>query len=225
MMNEGYIHSNPAKIVNMPKTERKLPSFFTLVQIEKLINLPDKSKPLGQRDAAILELLYATGIRSAEIVSLKLIDLDMRSRFIRVMGKGRKERLVPFGEPAHQRLEEYLAIRHIFLQRAKSNENRYIESDFVFLNNHGGGLTTRSIRMIVSRYIRIAALKSGLSAHSIRHSFATHLLNAGADLRTIQELLGHSSLSTTQKYTQIGIDQLMDTYHKTHPRAGKESPE
>ncbi len=217
LMREGYVKANPAKVLSTPRTEKKLPSFLTETEIDLFLSLPDRKKTLGSRDAALLELLYSTGIRSAELVSLRLADVDLRGRFLRVMGKGNKERMVPFGEPAEEALTKYLSRRNELLVKDRENRGK----DFIFLNYRGTPLTTRSVRRLVAKYIRLASLKTNLSPHSLRHSFATHLLNAGADLRSIQELLGHSSLSTTQKYTQVGMEKLIETYRKAHPRAGK----
>jgi integrase/recombinase XerC len=218
LIREGYISVNPAKAVSTPRTDKKLPSFFTLPEIDILLSQPDTSTILGRRDSAILELLYATGIRTAELVGLSLSDVDMHNRFIRVLGKGGKERIVPFGEPAADKLQKYMNSRKELVKKNIQGTR----TDKIFLNYRGGALTTRSIRRIIAKYIRLASLKGNLSPHSLRHSFATHLLNAGADLRSIQELLGHSSLSTTQRYTQVSMQKLMEIYKKAHPRAKKD---
>jgi len=218
LMREGYIEANPAKMVSTPRTDKKLPAFLTLPEIDLLLSQPDTSTVLGSRDAAILELLYATGVRAAELVGLSVHDVDIQSRFIRVLGKGGKERMVPFGEPAAENLRKYLNSRTELAKKRQQGGTR----ENLFLNYRGGALTTRSIRRIVAKYIRLAALKSNLSPHSLRHSFATHLLNAGADLRSIQELLGHSSLSTTQRYTRVNMQRLMEIYKNAHPRANKD---
>jgi integrase/recombinase XerC len=217
LIREGYTLFNPAKAVVSPRAEKKLPSFLTVPEMEVLLSQPDVSTPLGARDAAIIELLYGTGIRSAELVGLTLSDMDLHGRFARVMGKGSKERIVPYGEPAADRISSYLPVRRELCVKNKSGT----PTNRLFVNHRGTPLTTRSVRRIIAKYIRLAALKSRISPHSLRHSFATHLLNAGADLRSIQELLGHSSLSTTQKYTQIGIEELMETYRHAHPHAYK----
>lgn len=219
LIREGYLSHNPAKSVSSPRAEKKLPTFLTIPEMEALLSQPEASNPLGARDAALIELLYGTGIRSAELVGLSLSDIDLQGRFARVMGKGSKERIVPFGEPAADKIQLYLPFRRELCAKNKSERI----TDRLFLNHRGTSLTTRSVRRIIAKYIRLAALKNRISPHSLRHSFATHLLNAGADLRSIQELLGHSSLSTTQKYTQIGIEQLIETYRRAHPRATKNS--
>lgn len=217
LIREGYASFNPAKAVVSPKAEKRLPSFLTVPEMTILLSQPDVSTPLGARDAALIELLYGTGIRSAELVGLSLGDIDLQSGFVRVMGKGSKERIVPFGEPAGDKIKAYLPARR---QLCAMNKNGP-PTNSLFVNHRGTSLTTRSVRRIIAKYIRLAALKSRISPHSLRHSFATHLLNAGADLRSIQELLGHSSLSTTQKYTQVGIEELIETYRRAHPHAYK----
>ncbi|MBN2134110.1 MAG: tyrosine recombinase XerC [Acidobacteria bacterium] len=213
---EGYVKSNPAKIIASPRTEKKLPKFLTEKEMNTFLDMPDTSKALGSRDAALLELLYSTGLRSAEAVSLDLADIDLKGRFLRVTGKGNKERMIPFGEPAQDRITAYLPKRREIIANRGPEAS---QTEALFINNLGTRLTTRSVRRIVARYIQMASLASGISPHSLRHSFATHLLNAGADLRSIQELLGHSSLSTTQKYTQVGFEKLIQTYRNAHPRA------
>jgi integrase/recombinase XerC len=217
---EGYTNSNPASIVATPRTDKKLPSFFTESEMDQFLDLPDRKSIAGLRDSAVLELLYSTGIRSSELVSLRIVDADLKSGFVRVMGKGSKERMVPFGDPAKDKLHDYLIRRNELVRRSKKGAQE--SNDYVFLSVRGTQLSTRSLRRIVNKYIRLASLHSRLSAHSLRHSFATHLLNAGADLRSIQELLGHASLSTTQKYTQVGLEKLIETYKKTHPHATKD---
>jgi integrase/recombinase XerC len=219
LIREGHLSRNPAKSISSPRAEKKLPTFLTVPEMEVLLSQPDAATPLGARDAALIEILYGTGIRSAELVGLSLGDIDLQGRFARVMGKGSKERIVPFGEPSADKIRLYLPFRRELCARNKTSQI----TDRLFVNHRGTALTTRSVRRIIAKYIRLAALKSRISPHSLRHSFATHLLNAGADLRSIQELLGHSSLSTTQKYTQIGIEQLIETYRRAHPRASKDN--
>ena len=180
--------------------------------MERLLECPDGTTPLGRRDGAILELLYATGLRVGELVSLDLANCDFPNMLVRVLGKGRKERIVPFGEPAAESIQIYLRDRRALVRRGKG-------TDALFLNARGGRLTARSIRRLLDRYLREAALGSRLSPHSLRHAFATHLLERGADLRSIQELLGHQNLSTTQKYTHLSTQKLLDVYQKSHPKA------
>jgi integrase/recombinase XerC len=175
---------------------------------------PDGEKGLPARDRALLELLYATGLRVSELVALDLSDVDLASRQLRTLGKGRKERIVPFGGKAAAALREYLK------ERPQHQERK--DADAVFLNVQGGRLTDRSVRRILDRAVRLAGLTRHASPHALRHSFATHLLAAGADLRSIQELLGHASLSTTQKYTHLDAERLIEVYRKSHPRAGED---
>lgn len=205
LMREGVVPMNPARSVATPKREKTLPAVLQTADIAILFEQPDHS-PLGIRDRAWLELLYASGLRISELVAIDLEDLELRSRLVKVRGKGAKERIVPFGSKAQQALQTYLA-------------TRADDEPALFLNYRGERITTRSVRRLFDRYVRAASLKAGVSPHTLRHSFATHLLNAGADLRSIQELLGHASLSTTQKYTHLNDAELIATYKKAHPRA------
>ncbi len=205
---QGLWDENPASLVSTPKLPRKLPSFLTVEQTFRLLETPFPDTVLGRRDKAILELLYATGIRVSELVSIDMQDVDFSTRTLRAKGKGRKERLIPFGSKAARALEDYLP------GRAK-----IAREGALFLNYRGLRIDPRSIRRIVDKYITQASLQLHISPHSLRHSFATHLLNAGADLRSVQELLGHSSLSTTQKYTHLTTEHLKEVYRKSHPRA------
>ncbi|MCX6564950.1 MAG: tyrosine recombinase XerC [Candidatus Aminicenantes bacterium] len=203
---------NPAAIVARPKLDSPVPGFLTEGEIGQLLDLPDKDDRLGPRDRAIFELFYATGIRVSELVGLDLGDVGLDERLIRVRGKGKKERIVPFGRPAAECLGAYLEKR---LTLMKGN----FDEPAVFLNYRGERITTRSVERLVSKYIRKTSVRRKISPHSLRHSFASHLLGRGADLRVIQELLGHESLGTTQKYTHIDLPQLLDVYRKSHPRA------
>ncbi|MBP1767093.1 MAG: xerC 1 [Candidatus Aminicenantes bacterium] len=207
-----WIAENPAKMVATPKQEKHVPSFLSEQEMAGFLEVPDSGKPLELRDRAILELLYASGIRVSELVGINLEDASLRERLIRVRGKGKKERLVPFGRVACEHLEAYLGVR------PELAKDRVGETAF-FLNYQGRRITSRSVERIVDKYIRLTAIKRRISPHSLRHSFASHLLGRGADLRVIQELLGHESLATTQKYTHLNLGQLMDVYHKSHPRS------
>ncbi len=213
---EETIQANPASIVSTPKLPRNLPAHLTENEVDRLLTSIDTSKILGKRDKAILELLYATGMRASEIVGTSMHDLDFSLRVVRVRGKRRKERVVPYGKTAADALADYLPRRTELLAKAKGDT---AAPTAVFLNNRGGRLTDRSLRRVLDKAIRNAALQWDISPHAIRHSFATHLLNAGADLRSIQELLGHSDLSTTQRYTHVSTEELIRTYHKFHPKA------
>ena len=211
-MRLGLIESNPAKEVATPKIPKRVPKFLTVDEVFALLEAAAGEDVLGSRDRAILELLYASGLRVSELVGLNLEDVDLKSQTVRVLGKGRKERIVPMGEKACGALEGYLEKRHSLLGK-HTNERGF------FLNRHGGRLTARSIERLLNKYIRRSGLQKTVTPHVLRHTFATHLLGAGADMRGIQELLGHSSLSTTQKYTHVGIDKLMKAYDEAHPKA------
>lgn len=206
---EGYIKSNPITAISSPKLDKKLPVFLDVDKVTKLILKPDTKTESGLRDRAILETLYSTGIRVSELVGLDTGDVDFISGVIKVLGKGSKERIVPIGDEAIAAIRRYLDKRN---KRAK-------DKDAVFLNNHGKRLTDRSVRRVIDKYIRACSIEEKISPHSLRHSFATHLLDRGADLRCVQELLGHMNLSTTQIYTHVTMERLKSVYDKAHPRA------
>jgi len=208
LMREGAVEANPARGVATPKREKHLPSVMQTSDIALLLEQPDLSTNLGIRDRAWLEMLYASGLRISELVGIDIDDIELRARLVKVHGKGSKERIVPFGSKAEEAVRAYLAVRE-----ADPDENA------LFVNYRGARITTRSVRRLFDGYLRGASLRAGISPHTMRHSFATHLLNAGADLRGIQELLGHASLSTTQKYTHLNDWQLIAVYKKSHPRA------
>lgn len=210
------IGENPAEGLRNPKLPKRLPAFLTEDESRALLELPPASDFAGARLHALLELLYASGLRVSELTGLDLQDLLPGQRTLRVLGKGRKERLVPFHEAAEQTLEAYLAQRSAFLA-AKGLP----PSPALFLNQRGGRLTPTSVRSFLAQALEGAALRAKVSPHALRHSFATHLLNRGMDLRAIQELLGHASLSTTQRYTHLDLEQLAATYEAAHPRARK----
>ena len=205
---EGLVESDPAALVVAPKREQKVPAHLSVDEMSQLLEAPDASTPLGRRDRAILELFYASGIRLSELVALDLEDVDVSGRMVRVMGKGRKERIVPFNQKASAALRAWLKDRLALTQ-----------GDALFVNARGGRLTGRSVQRLLARYVRSCSTRFGISPHALRHSFATHLLQAGADLRAIQELLGHVRLSTTQRYTHVNVAQLLEVYRKAHPRA------
>jgi tyrosine recombinase XerC len=204
--------SNPAKVLFSPKLEKKLPIFLDKTEIIELIESPDPNTPLGKRDRAILEVLYATGIRVSEIVNLNIWDIDLNSEEIKVVGKGAKERIVILGEKAREALK-------IYIREARPELLKGKEEEALFVNKSGTRLTVRSIQRMVDKYIKILGSRKKVTPHSIRHTFATHLLEGGADLRSVQELLGHSSLSTTQIYTHLTKERLKKIYDQTHPRA------
>lgn len=207
-----WLSENPAQLVATPKQEMHVPSFLSEQEMAGFLEIPDSGRPLDLRDRAILELLYASGIRVSELVGINLEDMSPGERLIRVRGKGKKERIVPFGRAAAERLTAYLEARPILVQ------DRMGETA-LFLNYQGRRITPRSVERIVDKYIRLTAVKRKISPHSLRHSFASHLLGRGADLRVIQELLGHESLATTQKYTHLNLGRLMEVYRKSHPRS------
>ena len=211
LVREGAAEANPARGVATPKREKHLPTVMQPSDVALLLEQPDTSTTLGARDQAWLELLYASGLRISELTGIDVDDLELRSRLVKVHGKGSKERIVPFGTKAEAALRAYLAVR--------GELSRDPDEQAVFVNYRGGRITTRSVRRLFDGYLRKAAMRAGISPHTMRHSFATHLLNAGADLRAIQELLGHASLSTTQKYTHLNDWQLIAVYKKAHPRA------
>ncbi|MDD5107934.1 MAG: tyrosine recombinase XerC [Candidatus Omnitrophica bacterium] len=206
---EGYIKTNPMLMLSSPKLDKHLPSFMTEEEVYKLIESAhsrNKDDLLGLRDRAILESFYSSGLRISELVGLNLEDIDFISGILKIRGKGKKERIVPMGETA------LLAIRKYLDKRKK-------QTDAIFLNNNSRRITTRGVRFVLEKYLKAAGTKPGVSAHTFRHSFATHLLNRGADLRTVQELLGHANLSTTQIYTHLTTERLKNVYDKAHPHA------
>jgi integrase/recombinase XerC len=210
LFREGHIKKNPITAISTPKLDKKLPVFLDVAKIEKLLLSPPESDAAGLRDRALLETLYSTGIRVSELVGLDIDDVDIISGVVKVLGKGSKERVVPIGEPALNAIRKYLD------RRAGSKAK---DKTAVFLNNHGKRLTDRSVRRVIDRYIRACSIAEKISPHSLRHSFATHLLDRGADLRSVQELLGHANLSTTQIYTHVTMERLKSVYDKAHPRA------
>ena len=216
---EGWIDSDPAALAVAPKREQKVPAHLSVDEMAQLLEAPDASTPLGRRDRAILELFYASGIRLSELVALDLEDVDLAARMVRVMGKGRKERIVPFNPKAAAALRAWLKDRVGLTRREATRDAK--AGDALFVNARGGRLTGRSVQRLVARYVATCSTRFGISPHALRHSFATHLLQAGADLRAIQELLGHVRLSTTQRYTHVNVAQLLDVYRRAHPRAHK----
>jgi site-specific recombinase XerD len=241
---EGWIESDPASLAVSPKRESRIPAHLSIDEMSRLLETPDTTEPLGRRDRAILELFYASGLRLSELVALDLEDVNLSSRIVRVMGKGRKERLVPFNGATADALRAWLGDRAVLRamahgQRATAHAprprrhaqprastshstppvRRADSSDPLFVNFRGTRLTGRSVQRLVARYVASCSTRFGISPHALRHSFATHLLQRGADLRAIQELLGHVQLSTTQRYTHVNAAQLLEVYRKAHPRA------
>lgn len=216
LIREGVVELNPAKLVSTPRLEKKLPNHLSVEDAVRFIETPDLSTDLGKRDRAILEMLYGTGMRVSELTKLDVRDVDFRNRMVKVKGKRRKERIIPFGEPALHALLSYMTVRNAFLQNAPVAER---EAEALFLNYQGTRITTRSVGRMVDKYIQTCAGIHNISPHSLRHSFATHLLDSGADLRDIQELLGHARLSTTQIYTHVSMEKLIEVYDRSHPKA------
>jgi len=194
-----------------PKREQKVPAHLSVDEMSTLLAVPDSSEPLGRRDRAILELFYASGLRLSELVGLDVEDVNLSARMVRVMGKGAKERIVPFNDATKKAVGAWMKDR-VGLVTVR-------QGDPLFVNFRGSRLTGRSVQRLVARYVGLCSTRFGISPHALRHSFATHLLERGADLRAIQELLGHVQLSTTQRYTHVNAAQLLDVYRKAHPRA------
>ncbi len=216
LVREGVVEANPAKLVATPRKEKKLPVHLSVEDAVRFIETPDADTDFGKRDRSILELLYATGVRVSELVQLDLHDIDFNNKLLRVFGKRRKERIVPFGDPAAKALREYLSVREKFLMNAPVTKR---DAQPLILNYQGTRMTTRSVGRLVEKYIRMCAGIHDISPHALRHSFATHLLDSGADLRDIQALLGHARLSTTQVYTHVSMEKLIEVYDKAHPKA------
>lgn len=209
---QGKISQNPAAVLHSPKLPKQLPKFLNVDEIFALLDSKLADGFNARREKSILELFYSCGLRVSELVSLNVGQIDVENRLLRVLGKGNKERIVPVGQKALDALAHYLEVRR---QQVKEDKNE----EALFLNNRGGRLTVRSIQRLVDSAIKRCGISKKISPHVLRHTFATHLLGAGADLRSIQELLGHVSLSTTQKYTHVNLDQLMKVYDKAHPKA------
>jgi len=210
MQKRGIISANPAEIISSPKTEKSLPKSISIDEVLALIHSIDGNEVLDLRDRAMVELMYSSGVRVSELVSINLSDIDLINATLRVIGKGGKERILPIGSYAVQAIDEYLKRRGELLKT---------ETEALFLNKNGGRITTRSVARIVKKYLYKCAINKNVSPHVLRHSFATHLLGSGADIRFIQELLGHASLSTTQRYTSASIEHLMQIYDRTHPHS------
>jgi len=210
----GLLTLNPAKDISSPQVPQRLPIFLSVDEVFKLLEAPQGDDPITIRDRAMLETLYATGVRVSELVGLNVGQVDCKDGFVTVVGKGDKERRIPMGAKAKEALEKYLAVRNVFLKGASPEDQ-----EALFLSRNGSRLTTRSVERLIQKYVKLCGIDKKVTPHVIRHTFATHLLNSGADLRGIQELMGHTSLSTTQKYTHVSVNKLIEVYDKAHPKA------
>ena len=234
---EGWIETDPTVLVLSPRREQRVPAHLSVDEMSRLLDAPDASSPLGRRDRAILELFYASGLRLSELVRLDIEDVNLRARIVRVTGKGDKERLVPFNTSAQKALRVWYADRALLrtARRRGSDTTKQkgqvpgtaspralAPADPLFVNARGTRLTGRSVQRLVAHYVSGCSKRFGISPHALRHSFASHLLQRGADLRAIQELLGHVQLSTTQRYTHVNTAQLLEVYRSAHPRAKRE---
>ncbi len=240
---EGRIDEDPAALVVAPKRDQTIPAHLSEPEMVELLEMPDATTALGRRDRAVLELFYASGLRLSELVAVDLEDVNLPARVVRVLGKGGKERLVPFNQATERAIRAWLrdralvhqgldvrahardSVRHRRAQRARRGRRGLAarDADPLFVNYRGTRLTGRSVHRLVLKYVRQCSIRLAISPHALRHSFATHLLQRGADLRAIQELLGHAQLSTTQRYTHVNAAQLLEVYRKAHPRAGHKS--
>ena len=214
LANEGVIENNVFSLVSGPKKDKKLPRYFEYNELEELFLVPDKRTPLGQRNLLLLEMLYATGVRVGELINIKVSDIDRGSKSILILGKGNKERYVTYGDYCEEALNLYLGDGYTKLNLCNS--------DYLFLNKNGECLTERGVRYILEQIIKKTGLNKNISPHMIRHSFATHLLNEGCDLLTVQKLLGHESIKATQIYTHVTTDRLKEVYFRNFPRAKKD---
>lgn len=212
-MRRGYIKAHPLAAIRTPKQEKRLPKFLEMEQINKLLSTPDDNTLLGARDRAMLEVLFSTGVRVSELVDLNFEDVDFEGGVIRVRGKGKKQRTTPIGSTAITAIRKYLDLRRADARSASFDQNA------LFVNKHGQRLSTRSVRRKLDKYLTMAGLDPSISPHTLRHSFATHMLARGADLRSVQELLGHQSISTTQIYTHLTMPRLKTAYDEAHPRS------
>jgi len=212
-LRRGLINNNPVAAIRTPKQEKRLPKFLDVEQVRKLLSAPDATTLLGARDRAMLETLYSTGVRVSELVALNVSDVDFAGESLRVRGKGRKERIAPVGPTALTAIRRYLDMR------TNDPRNAAFDQAPLFVNKHGQRLSTRSVRRKLDKYLVQCGLDPSISPHTLRHTFATHMLNNGADLRSVQELLGHQSISTTQVYTQVTAERLKKDYDESHPRA------
>jgi integrase/recombinase XerC len=214
LLREGRVAYNPADMIQSPRVEKYLPSFLSVDEAFTLVDGVFNDDVFGLRDKAVIELLYSSGIRVGELSGLNVDDIDWSSHLMKIRGKGRKERIVPIGGPAMKALRDYTGKRNTMTRSGEDGK-----SQALFLNRFGSRLSTRSVARIIDKYVLVSGINKKISPHALRHSFATHLMDGGADMRVIQELLGHESLSTTQKYTSMSIGKLLEIYDKAHPKA------
>lgn len=214
LVKRGVVQGNPVMGVRTPRQEKKLPRFLEYEEVKRLLDTPPMNNWLGARDRAIMETLYSTGMRVSELVALNMDDVDFLGEAVHIRGKGKKERIAPISSSALQVIQHYMEYRN---RRARNNVN--FDPKVLFVNKHGRRLSTRSVRRKMDKYLKMAGLDPAISPHTLRHSFATHILNNGADLRSVQELLGHRSLSTTQVYTHLTTSKLRQIYENAHPRS------
>lgn len=213
LVRRGYVTVNPVASIRTPKLEKRLPKFLGMDDVQKLLNAPDADTLLGARDRAMLETLYSTGVRVSELVALQVLDVDFTGECLKVAGKGRKQRITPIGPTALAAIKRYLDMRR------NDPRNTQFDTEPLFVNKHGRRLSTRSVRRKLDKYLIQAGLDPSISPHTLRHTFATHMLNNGADLRSVQELLGHHSISTTQIYTHVSTTRLKEAFDDAHPRS------
>lgn len=211
LLRERYINSNPSSLIDIPKIRMNLPEYLTLDEVELLLSMPNTSDKFGVRDSAILEVMYSAGLRASELCDLKIEDVNLDAGFLRVFGKGKKERLVPIGQKAVAKLKKYVEeARGLFIKKG--------QTDYLFLNKSGKRLSRIGLWKILKHYATLAGIKKDIYPHILRHSFASHLIQNGADLRAVQEMLGHSDISTTQIYTHLDSKRILEIYKKYHPR-------
>jgi integrase/recombinase XerC len=215
LLREGRVKNNPAELIQAPKIDKYLPTFLSVDEVFSLVGTTFKSDSFGLRDKAMIELIYSSGVRVGELTGLNIDDIDWVSGLIKIRGKGKKERIVPMGGPAAEALKKYVGKRDELVKKKRDNE----DDDALFLNRFGTRMSTRSVGRLLDKYVLSSGINKKIGPHALRHTFATHLMDGGADLRVIQELLGHESLSTTQKYTSVSVGKLLEIYDRAHPKA------
>jgi integrase/recombinase XerC len=215
LLREGSVKNNPAELIQAPKVDKYLPTFLSVDEVFSLVGTTFKSDSFGLRDKAMIELFYSSGVRVGELTGVNMDDIDWASGLIKIRGKGKKERIVPMGGPAAEALKQYVDKRDKLVKKKRDNE----DDDALFLNRFGTRMSTRSVGRLLDKYVLSSGINKKIGPHALRHTFATHLMDGGADLRVIQELLGHESLSTTQKYTSVSVGKLLEIYDRAHPKA------